>query len=147
MERINISSASPYEKTVGFSRAVRIGNLIAVAGTGPVGENGETVSPDDAYSQAKRCLAIIQSSIEEAGGKLEGVFRTRIYITDMSRWEEISRAHGEMFADIRPACTMVEVKNLVRPEWFVEIEADCRVEQNQEAAGWPPLSPNKEETE
>ncbi|MBD3381190.1 MAG: RidA family protein [candidate division Zixibacteria bacterium] len=125
MNRINVSSTSPYEKMVGFSRAVRIGNLICVAGTGPVGDDGETVGKTDAYAQAKRCLEIIRRSIEEAGGKIEDVFRTRIYVTDMERWEDISRAHGEMFADIRPACTLVEVSRLVRPEWYVEIEADC----------------------
>lgn len=125
MKRIKISSASPYEKSVGFSRAVRIGNLICVAGTGPVGDDGGTVGVGDAYLQAKQCLAIIRRSIEEAGGNIADVIRTRIYITDMVSWEDVSRAHEEVFAEILPACTLVEVSRLVRLEWHVEIEADC----------------------
>ena len=122
-----VSSGSPYEKTVGFSRAVRVGNLIAVSGTGPIAPDGTTASAGDAYAQAKRCLEIIEKAIEDAGGKLENVFRTRMYITDASDQDNVGRAHGEYFGEIKPAATMVVVKALVRDDWLVEIEADCYV--------------------
>ena len=122
-----VSSGSPYEKKVGFSRAVRVGNTIAVSGTGPIAPDGSTASPGDAYAQAKRCLEIVAKAIEDAGGKLENVFRTRMYITEASVQEEIGRAHGEYFSEIKPAATMVVVKGLVRHDWLVEIEADCFV--------------------
>ena len=126
-----VSSGSPYEKTIGFSRAVRIGNIIAVSGTGPVAPDGSTVSPGDAYAQAKRCLEIIAKAIEDAGGKLENVFRTRMYITETSNQDEIGRAHGEYFSQTKPAATMVVVKALVRDDWLVEIEADCYVAEGK----------------
>ena len=125
MKHTLISSGSPYEKPIGFSRAVRVGNVIAVSGTGPIGPDGKTACPGDAYGQAKRCLDIIRKAIEDAGGRVENVIRTRMYLTDVSKWEDVARAHGEVFADIRPASTMVEVKGLVQPDWFVEMEADC----------------------
>ncbi len=125
MSRLNISSASPYESQIGFSRAVRIGNTIAVSGTGPIAPDGATAAAGDAYGQARRCLEIIAAAIEKAGGSLNDVIRTRMYVTDASLWEEIGRAHGEFFADIKPASTMVEVKALVRDDWLVEIEAEC----------------------
>jgi enamine deaminase RidA (YjgF/YER057c/UK114 family) len=124
-ERKLISSGSPYEKSIGFSRAVRIGNTIAVSGTAPIGPDGKTVGEGDAYVQARRCLQIIKEAIEEAGGRLEDVVRTRIYITDLDVWEQVGKAHGEFFADIRPAATMIVVKSLVDPDWLVEIEAEC----------------------
>ena len=123
-----VSSGSPYEKTIGFSRAVRIGNIIAVSGTGPIADDGSTASPGDAYAQAKRCLEIIAKAIKDAGGKLENVFRTRMYITDASDQDNVGRAHGEYFSQIKPASTMVVVKALVRDDWLVEIEADCYAE-------------------
>ncbi len=123
-----ISSASPYEETIGFSRAVRIGNTIAVSGTGPIAPDGTTACVGDAYGQAKRCLEIIQQAIEDAGGKLSDVIRTRMYITDVSKSEAIGKAHGEFFSKIKPAATMVVVKGLVRDDWYVEIEAECMVE-------------------
>ena len=123
-----VSSVSPYEKTIGFSRAVRIGNIIAVSGTGPIADDGSTASPGDAYAQAKRCLEIIAKAIKDAGGKLENVFRTRMYITDAADQEKVGRAHGEYFGEIKPASTMVVVKALVRDDWLVEIEADCYAE-------------------
>lgn len=123
-----VSSGSPYEKTIGFSRAVRIGNIIAVSGTGPIAEDGSTASPGDAYAQAKRCLEIIAKAIKDAGGKLENVFRTRMYITDAADQEKVGRAHGEYFREIKPAATMIVVKALVRDDWLVEIEADCYAE-------------------
>lgn len=128
MKRTLISSGSPYEKSIGFSRAVRVGNSISVAGTGPIGPDGESVCPGDAYGQAKRCLEIIKQAIEDAGGSLNDVVRTRMMLTDIGHWEEIGRAHGEFFASIRPASTMVAVRALVRPEWLIEIEADCIVD-------------------
>ena len=125
-----VSSGSPYEKTIGFSRAVRIGNIIAVSGTGPIADDGSTASLGDAYAQAKRCLEIIAKAIKDAGGKLENVFRTRMYITDAADQEKVGRAHGEYFGEIKPASTMVVVKALVRDDWLVEIEADCYAEGN-----------------
>ncbi len=122
-----VSSGSSFEKTIGFSRAVRISNLIAVSGTGPIAPDGSTASPGDAYAQAKRCLEIIAEAIKEAGGSLDNVFRTRMYITDASDQDKIGRAHGEYFGKIKPASTMVVVKALVRDDWLVEIEADCYV--------------------
>ncbi len=128
MKRTLISSGSPYEKPIGFSRAVRVGNTIAVARTGPIGPDGRTACPGDIYGQAKRCLEIIQQAIEEAGGRLEQVVRTRMMLTDISQWEEVARAHGELFGNIRPASTLVEVKRFVQPDWLVELEADAVVE-------------------
>ncbi|MEW5796010.1 MAG: RidA family protein [Candidatus Zixiibacteriota bacterium] len=131
MNRIRISSGSPYEKPIGFSRAVRVGDFISVSGTGPIAPDGSTVGVGDAYAQAKRCLEIIKKAIEDAGGRLEHTTRTRMLLTDISRWEEVSRAHGEFFGDIRPASTLVAVSALVRPEWLVEIEADCVIDDKK----------------
>jgi len=127
MKRQNISSGSPFEKPIGFSRAVRIGNLICVSGTAPIADDGSPAFPGDLYNQTKRCLTIIEKAIQEAGGSLENVIRTRMFLTDISRWEDAARAHGEFFSEIRPAATMVEVKGLINPEWLVEMEADCVV--------------------
>jgi enamine deaminase RidA (YjgF/YER057c/UK114 family) len=127
MKRALISSGSPYEKPIGFSRAVRVGNMIMVAGTGPMTSDGRTAFPGDAYGQARRCLEIIKKAIEDAGGRLEHVVRTRILLTDVRHWEEAARAHGEFFGEIKPASTMVGGMVFVRPEWLVEIEADCVV--------------------
>lgn len=128
MERINISSGASYEKKVGYSRAVRIGNMIAVSGTAPIAEDGSPAFPGDLYKQTIRCLEIIFRAIHDAGGKPEHIIRTRVYLVDASRWEEAARAHGESFSDIRPACTFVEVSALLHKEWLVEIEADCILE-------------------
>jgi enamine deaminase RidA (YjgF/YER057c/UK114 family) len=125
MNRQNISSGSPFEKSIGFSRAVRTGNMISVSGTAPIADDGSPAYPGDLYKQTRRCLSIIEKAILEAGGTLENVIRTRMFLTDISRWEEAARAHGEFFADIRPAATMVEVKGLINPEWLIEMEADC----------------------
>ena len=128
MNRKNISSGSPLEKPIGFSRAVRVGDHISVAGTAPIGPDGSTATVGDVYGQTKRCIEIMQKAIEEAGGTLKDVIRTRIMITDISRWEEAAKAHGEFFSDIRPACTFVEVKGFIKKDWLVETEADCFVE-------------------
>ncbi|MCP4684722.1 MAG: RidA family protein [bacterium] len=129
MARQLISSGSPYEKPIGFSRAVRVGNTIAVSGTGPIGPDGKTACAD-AYGQAKRCLEIISEAIKAAGGRLEDVVRTRMMVSDASHWREVARAHGEFFAEIRPASTLVEVKGFVESDWLVEIEADAVVEMD-----------------
>ncbi len=125
MKRELISSGSPYERPIGFSRAVRVGNTVTVAGTGPIAPDGTTACPGDAYGQARRCLEIIKDAVETAGARLEDVVRTRLMLTDVSHWEDVGRAHGEYFANIRPASTLIEVSGLVQPDWLVEIEADC----------------------
>lgn len=128
MQRKLVSSGSQYEKPIGFSRAVRAGNIIAVAGTAPIAEDGSPAHPGDPYRQTLRVLEIIRHAIEQAGGKITDVVRTRIFLTDATMWKEVGRAHGEVFGDIRPACTFVGVKELLAPEWLVEIEADCILE-------------------
>jgi enamine deaminase RidA (YjgF/YER057c/UK114 family) len=128
MSKIRISSASPYEDIIGFSRAVRVGNVIAVSGTGPIAPDGSTAAVGDPYGQTIRCLEIIKKAVEAAGGTLESVIRTRMYVTEVAHWEAIGRAHGDFFRSIKPAATMVEVKGLVRDDWFVEIEADCVID-------------------
>ena len=127
MKRQNISSGSPYEKPIGFSRAVRIGDRIAVSGTAPIAADGTTAHPGDMYGQALRCLEIIREAVEKAGGRLENVIRTRVFLTDAERWQDAASAHGKLFGDIRPACTFVEVRRLIDPDWLVEIEAECVV--------------------
>lgn len=126
MERRLISSGSPYEPVVGFSRAVRVGEHVFVAGTAPIMPGGGD-PPPDAYGQAKRCLEIIEEALGEAGTSLSAVVRTRCYITKADDWEEVGRAHGEIFADIRPANAMIVVRGFVDPRWLVEIEADAVV--------------------
>ncbi len=129
MSRTSVSSGSPYEAPIGFSRAVRIGPLIAVSGTAPIGEDGATVAPGDAYAQTRRCLDIIRRALEDAGAALEDVLRTRVFLTDTDCWEEVGRAHGDVFGDIRPACTFVEVSRLLDDDWLVEIEADAVIDR------------------
>ena len=125
MESLRVSTGSPYEEPIGFSRAVRRGNVIAVSGTAPIAEDGSVASPGDLHGQTTRCLEIIKTAIEKAGGGLDDVIRTRLYLTDATRWEEAGRAHGEVFGSIRPACSFVEVARLIDTGWLVEIEADC----------------------
>jgi enamine deaminase RidA (YjgF/YER057c/UK114 family) len=120
-DRQNISSGAPWEEQVGYSRAVRIGNLIEVSGTTAV-ENGQIVGLNDAYEQAKCIFRIIGKALEEAGAGFENVIRSRIYVTDISRWEEVGRAHAEVFGHIRPATTMVQVAALIQADILVEIE-------------------------
>jgi enamine deaminase RidA (YjgF/YER057c/UK114 family) len=122
-KRINISSGVKWEDIIGYSRAVKIGNLIEVSGTTAVDENGDLVGPDDAYQQTKFAIAKIEKALKSAGAVLNDVVRTRMFVTDMSRWEEIGKAHGEYFKDIKPAATMVEVKSLIHPDMLIEIEA------------------------
>ncbi|UOB19103.1 RidA family protein [Abyssalbus ytuae] len=125
MNRKNISSGSYLEKPIGFSRAVRIGNVISVSGTAPIAENGTTSFPNDLYNQTKTCIGIMKKAIEDAGGKLENVIRTRIYLKNAKEWEKAAKAHGEFFSEIQPACTFVEVKGFIKPDWLIETEADC----------------------
>lgn len=120
-----VSSGSSFEPVIGFSRAVRVGDFVAVAGTAPITADGGTASPGDVYGQTKRCLEIIAQAVSAAGLTLQDVVRTRVMLTDISRWEAAARAHGEIFSDIRPACTFVEVKSFIKKEWLVELEADC----------------------
>jgi len=134
MKRRNISSGSPMEEPIGFSRAVRIGSTIAVAGTAAIAPDGSTAHIGDVYGQARYCLQIIKTAIDKAGGRLQDVIRTRVMLKDISQWEEAARAHGELFSEIRPACTFVEVKGFVDSDWLVEIEADCVVVRKQRGA-------------
>ena len=128
MNKTHISTGSPFEKPIGFSRAVRIGNIIAVSGTAPIAADGSTACPGDVYGQTKHCLLIIKQAIEKAGASLQDIIRTRVMLTDITRWQEAAKAHGEFFAEIRPACTFVEVNGFVNKEWLVEIEADCVID-------------------
>ena len=128
MNRLNVSSGSAYEKPIGFSRAVRIGNFISVSGTAPIGPDGTTSYPGDLYRQTIRCIEIIKKAIMDAGGQLDNVIRTRVFLKDISEWEKAAKAHGEFFTNIRPACTFVEIKGLIKDDWLVEIEADCVIE-------------------
>jgi enamine deaminase RidA (YjgF/YER057c/UK114 family) len=127
MERKLISSGSPFEPKVGFSRAVRVGPHIAVSGTAPIAAGGGTAFPGDLYGQTMRCLEIIEKAISDAGGKREHVVRTRVMLKEMRGWEEAGRAHGEFFGDIRPASTIIQIVQAIDPSWMVEIEADAIV--------------------
>ncbi|OGC79647.1 MAG: hypothetical protein A2145_04010 [candidate division Zixibacteria bacterium RBG_16_40_9] len=131
MPRQLISSGSPFEPIIGFSRAVRVGNQIFVSGTAPIGADGKTSGIGDPYLQTKRCLEIIAQALEKAGAKLENVVRTRTFLVNIEDWEKVGQAHGEFFGKIRPASTMLEVSRLINPEWLVEFEADAVVEREK----------------
>ena len=127
MERRNISSGSQWEPVVGYARAVRVGTQVYVAGTTATGADGSVVGPGDLYAQTKRALAIIEAALAEAGASMRDVVRTRMFVTDIARWEEAGRAHGEVFGEIRPATTMGEVSRLIDAAMLIEIEADAVV--------------------
>jgi enamine deaminase RidA (YjgF/YER057c/UK114 family) len=126
-----ISSGSPYEPQVGISRAVRVGNVIAVSGTAPIGPDGRTVGPGDPAAQARRCLEIIAAALENAGASLADVVRTRTLLVRIEDWQAVAAVHGEFFRDIRPANTIMQVSRFIDPEWLVELEADAVLNRDQ----------------
>src|SRR5580693_6192986 len=125
--RQNISGSSPFEPIIGFSRAVRVGNTVHVSGTGPIGADEA-----DAATQTRHTLEIIRTALEKAGARMEDVVRTRMYLTHVEDWETVGRVHGEYFASIRPAATMVVVAKLLNPAWRIEIEADAAISDSRE---------------
>ena len=141
MDRRQVSSGAPWEPVVGYSRAVRVGPWVSVSGTTAALPGGGAVGGDDAAEQTREALRRITAALAELGGGLEHVVRTRMYVTDIARWEEVGRAHGELFADVRPASTMVQVAALIDPALLVEVEADAIIpspSRSQDGAGSEP---------
>jgi enamine deaminase RidA (YjgF/YER057c/UK114 family) len=128
MTRQHVSTGSPYEPILGISRAVRIGNIIALAGTAPLGPDGKTVAPGNAAEQMRRCIEIARQSLEQLGASLSDVIRTRTLLTRIEDWEAVGKVHGEVFKDIRPVNTVMQVTRFIDPDWLVEIEVDAVVQ-------------------
>jgi len=126
-----VSSGSPYEPKVGISRAVRVGQFISVAGTAPIGANGQTVGIGDPAAQARRCLEIISAALEQAGCSLGHVVRTRILLTRIDDWQAVAAVHGEFFREVRPANTIMQITRFIDPTWLVEIEADAVLDEDE----------------
>ena len=131
--RTLISSGSPFEPWIDFSRAVRVGDFLAVAGTASIASDSSVAAPNDVYGQTRRCLEIIAAAVGEAGMRLDDVIRTRIMLVDIETWRDAARAHGECFSAIKPACTFVGVAGFIDPGWLVEVEADCVVQSVSES--------------
>jgi len=129
-KRKNVSSGSPYEPIVGISRAVRIGNVVAVAGTAPLGPDGKTLGAGDPRAQARRCFEISRVALEQAGATLKDVIRTRILLTRIEDWRAVAEVHGEFFRDIRPANTIMQVSRFIDPDWLIETEVDAIVDES-----------------
>ena len=130
MRRERVSSGTLWEDAVGYSRAIRVGSFVYVSGTTATGEDGSLVGANDPYAQTKQALGNLKAALHRLGAELSDVVRTRIYVTDIDSWEEVGRAHGEMFGEVRPATSMVEVRRLISPEMLVEIEADAVIEEH-----------------
>ncbi|MDH3370348.1 MAG: RidA family protein [Gammaproteobacteria bacterium] len=126
-QRQHVFTGSPYESRIGMSRAIRVGESIAISGTAPLGPDGKTVGHGDPEAQARRCFEIIRESLEKLGAGLPDVVRTRIYLTDIRNWEPVAKIHGELFHDVRPVTTVVQIVAFVDPDWMIEVEADAVV--------------------
>ena len=124
-KRQSVSSGSPYEPVIGISRAVRMGQMIAVSGTAPIGQDGKTVGVGDPAAQARRCFEIAKQALEKLGASLDDVIRTRVLLTRIEDWQAVAEVHGECFRGVRPASTFVQVSRFVDPEWLVEVEVDA----------------------
>jgi enamine deaminase RidA (YjgF/YER057c/UK114 family) len=124
-KRQSVSSGSPYEPVIGISRAVRMGQMIAVSGTAPIGQDGKTVGVGDPTAQARRCFEIAKQALEKLGASLDDVIRTRVFLTRIEDWKAVAEVHGECFRGVRPASTFVQVSRFVDPAWLVEVEVDA----------------------
>ncbi|MDJ0950002.1 MAG: RidA family protein [Alphaproteobacteria bacterium] len=129
LDRQTVSTGSPYEPIVGFSRAVRIGQIIAIGGTAPLGPDGKTVGVGDPAAQARRCFEITDAALRELGAGLSDVIRTRFLLTRIEDWEAVARVHGEIFADVRPVNTIAQVSRFIDPDWLLETEVDAVVSE------------------